>query len=145
MSHHELNYDQRIREQGYRLTPQRQMIMDALCAIGGHATAGQVYDQVHEVTPAIDRATVYRTLHFFCDLRLVVATNMNGEMCYEIVGRTPHHHLLCRLCGREQELSDHHLHDLVEHLQREHGFTAEIDHLVITGLCQQCAALQGET
>ena len=144
MSHHELNYDERIREQGYRLTPQRQMIMDALCAIGGHATASEVYDQVYELTPAIDRATVYRTLHFFCDLRLVVATKMNGDTCYEIVGKTPHHHLLCRICGREQELSDYHLHDLVEHLQCEHGFTAEIDHLVIAGVCDQCAPLHDD-
>ena len=30
MSHHEMNYEQRIREQGYRLTPQREIIMDAL-------------------------------------------------------------------------------------------------------------------
>ena len=144
MSHHTLNYDQRIREQGYRLTPQRQMIMDALCAIGGHATASQVYDQVHNLTPAVDRATVYRTLHFFCDLQLVVATNMNGEMCYEIAGKTPHHHLLCRVCGLELELSDQHFDALVKHLEREHGFIAEINHLVIPGLCQECASLEDE-
>jgi Fur family ferric uptake transcriptional regulator len=139
MSHHQLDYDKRIREQGYRLTPQRQIIMDALCHIGDHATAGEVYEQVHAQTPAIDRATVYRTLHFFHDLRLVVATEMDGDMRYEIAGETPHHHLLCRICGLEQELSDRHLHDLIEHLQREHGFTAEINHLVIPGVCHNCA------
>ena len=139
MSHHQLDYDKRIREQGYRLTPQRQIIMDALCGIGDHATAGEVYEQVHAQTPSIDRATVYRTLHFFHDLRLVVATEIEGDMRYEVAGQTPHHHLLCRICGQEQELSDRHLHDLLEHLQQEHGFTAEINHLVIPGVCHNCA------
>ena len=112
MTHQQINYDKRIREQGYRLTPQRQIIMDALCAIGDHATVGQVYDHVHAATPSIDRATVYRTLHFFRDLRLVVATDIAGEMLYEVAGETPHHHLICRVCGSEQPLSDQHLHDL---------------------------------
>ena len=144
MTHHQINYDKRIREQGFRLTPQRQIIMDALCAIGGHATVGQVYDRVHAATPSIDRATVYRTLHFFRDLRLVVATEIAGEMLYEVAGETPHHHLICRVCGSQQLLSEQHLHDLVEHLQQEHGFTAEINHLVIPGICQDCATANTE-
>jgi Fur family ferric uptake transcriptional regulator len=140
MTHHQIDYDKRIREQGYRLTPQRQIIMDALCAVGGHATAGQIYERVHIHTPTIDRATVYRTLHFFRDLQLVVATEIDGDMRYEIIGETPHHHLICRTCGAEQDLSDQHLRDLVVHLQQEHRFTAEINHLVIPGICHNCAA-----
>jgi len=140
MTHHQINYDKRIREQGYRLTPQRQIIMDALCTIGDHASVSQVYESVHTTNPSIDRATVYRTLHFFRDLRLVASSEIDGEILYEIVGKTPHHHLICRLCGTEQLLDDQHLNDLVEHLQQEHGFTAEINHLVISGICQDCAA-----
>jgi len=139
MTHHLIDYDKQIREQGYRLTPQRQIIMDALCAIGDHASVGQVYERVHAATPSIDRATVYRTLHFFRDLRLVVAAEIDGEMLYEIAGKTPHHHLICRVCGGEQLLSDQHLTYLIEHLQQEHGFTAEIKHLVIPGTCWDCA------
>lgn len=138
MTHHLIDYDKKIREQGYRLTPQRQIIMDALCAIGDHATVGQVYKRVHAVTPSIDRATVYRTLHFFRDLQLVVATEIDGDMVYEVAGEIPHHHLICRVCSGEQLLSDQHLTYLIEHLQQEHGFTAKINHLVIPGICRDC-------
>jgi Fe2+ or Zn2+ uptake regulation protein len=113
--------------------------MDALCSIGGHATACEVYEYVHAATPAIDRATVYRTLHFFRDLQLVVATEIDGDMRYEIIGETPHHHLICRICSAEKDLSDQHLHSLIVHLQQKHGFTAEINHLVIPGICRNCA------
>ncbi len=144
MTHHQISYDQQIRAQGYRLTPQRQIIMDALCAIGDHATVSQVYDRVHATTPSIDRATIYRTLHFFRDLRLVVATEIDGELMYEIAGETPHHHLICRICGAEQDLSDQHLHDLIKHLKQEHGFTAEINHLIIPGICHNCTTATKE-
>jgi Fur family transcriptional regulator, ferric uptake regulator len=138
LSHHELHYDERIREQGYRLTPQRETIMDALCAIGDHASVNQVYERVHQNSPAIDRATVYRTLHFFHDLQLVTASEIDGETVYEVAGRAAHHHLICRFCGAEQTLHDRDLQGLVSHLQETYGFTAELRHLVIPGLCQEC-------
>jgi Fur family transcriptional regulator, ferric uptake regulator len=138
MSHTKIGYDQRIREQGYRLTPQREIIMELLCKIGGHATVNEVYERVHDQAPAIDRATVYRTLHFFRELNLVSATEIDGELLYEVAGSTPHHHLLCHVCGAEQTFDDALLLDLIDHLQKEYHFTAEIDHLVINGRCQNC-------
>ena len=106
MSHHEIHYDERIREQGYRLTPQRQIIMDALCAFGDHASVNAVYERVHQHSPAIDRATVYRTLHFFHDLQLVTVSEIDGETVYEVAGQAAHHHLICNVCGAEQTLND---------------------------------------
>jgi Fur family ferric uptake transcriptional regulator len=138
LSHHEIHYDERIREQGYRLTPQRQIIMDALCAIGDHASVNQVYEQVHQDSPAIDRATVYRTLHFFHDLELVTASEIDGETVYEIAGHAAHHHLICSNCGAEQTLQDEDLEGLVSHLSEAYGFMAELRHLVIPGLCRRC-------
>ena len=138
MSHHEIHYDERIREQGYRLTPQRQIIMDALCAIGDHASVNQVYERVHQSSPAIDRATVYRTLHFFHDLQLVTASEIDGETMYEIAGQAAHHHLICNACGAEQTLQDEDLQDLVRHLLETYGFAAELRHLVLPGLCREC-------
>jgi Fe2+ or Zn2+ uptake regulation protein len=138
MSHNTLDYASRIREQGYRLTPQREIILDSLCEIGHHATVGELYDRVQEKAPAIDRATIYRAVKFFCDLQLVVGAEIKGETVYEIAGHTPHHHLVCRNCGEIQALENHHFQSLLDHLDQEHGFQAEIDHLTIPGLCHHC-------
>ena len=62
MSHHHLDFSQLIRAQGYRLTPQRQLVLDTLCAMSSHATACEIYDQVSAQMPALNQATVYRTL-----------------------------------------------------------------------------------
>lgn len=138
MSHNKLNYAQRIRDEGCRLTPQRQIIIDTLCAMNGHTTIGELYGQVHRQAPTIDLATVYRTMNFFRDLRLVVTAEIDGETVYEVADEQPHHHLVCRVCNEVQELDDHHFHALAEHLRREHGFAPEMDHLTIFGVCRQC-------
>jgi len=138
MSHLEQNYAQRIRELGFRLTPQRQLILDAVCDVGGHATATEIYNRVNLIAPAINRATVYRTLNFFREHRLVVSSEIEGKALYEIANPTPHHHLVCRCCGSVEPLADHHFQDLADHLLAEHGFVAEMDHLTITGVCEHC-------
>jgi Fur family ferric uptake transcriptional regulator len=128
----------RIRELGYRVTPQRQIILEAVRASEGHVTAVEVYEHVQAKTPALNQATVYRTLDFLCELRLVAKTEINGQSVYEAVDEERHHHLVCRQCRYEEVLADYHLAELSEHLMAEHGFKAELDHLAIPGICASC-------
>jgi Fur family ferric uptake transcriptional regulator len=138
MSHYRLNYLQQIRDRGYRLTPQRALILDALCSLNGHATVNEVYEQVQAQAPAINRATVYRTLAFFCQLQMVSESQMNGATVYEIIQERPHHHLVCRQCGHVSLLEDHHLTELSQQLTQAHGFAADLNHLTISGVCAGC-------
>ena len=138
MSHNERNFADFIREQGYRFTPQRQLILDALCAIGPHVTVDEIYARVAETAPSVNLATVYRTLDFLEELRLVVSADIQGKTVYEIAPPTPHHHLVCRSCGHVSLLENHHFDELVGHLADEHHFEADLDHLTISGLCHRC-------
>lgn len=142
MPHKELNYIARLRELGFRVTPQRQVILDTLCEIGSHATANQVYEKVTASVPHVNRATVYRVLDFFCNLRMATKTEIDGETVYEIVGKKPHHHLVCRHCGGVELLANYHFNDLQNLLLEAYGFEAELDHLVIHGICSCCRAGQ---
>lgn len=132
----------RIRERGYRVTPQRQLVLTAVRESDGHVTAGEVTQRVRSAVPAINQATVYRTLDFLCSMRLVTRTEISGQSVYEYVADQPHHHLVCRGCGHEEELGDHHFSSLSDHLLAEHGFQAELDHLAISGLCAGCRGAQ---
>lgn len=138
MSHHNIDYVGQIRDRGYRMTPQRQIVLDTVCAHGGHATAGEIYESVNELQPAINRTTVYRILDFFCELQLVAKADIGGQTIYEVVGDSPHHHLVCRQCGQVTSLADHHFDELAAHLLEEHGFEADLSHLAISGLCAEC-------
>ena len=128
----------RLHSQGYRLTPQRQMILEAVRQVDDHVTPDDVYERVHRRNPAISRATIYRTLDFLCEQRLIHALYWGGQMYYEIVDEQPHHHLVCRACGGMVECEHDLLQLLFEAVEKKHRFTIDMDHVALFGLCQQC-------
>jgi Fur family transcriptional regulator, ferric uptake regulator len=139
MSHHHHDYASLMRQRGFRVTPQRQLILDAICEGGGHTTFEEVFARVQAKSNAVNRATVYRTLDFLCELRLVVAADIGGgHTVYEIAGETPHHHLVCLNCRQVQQISHDTVKELFAKLEREQHFRVETDHLALFGLCQAC-------
>lgn len=140
MTHQHANYAAVMRARGFRVTPQRQLILDAICEGGGHTTPDEIYARVRAKSPAINRATVYRTLGFLCELRLVVAMQVGGHMVYEIAGDAPHHHLVCHRCNDIKEIGHHTLKALFAKIEREQQFRVDMDHLALFGLCKECRA-----
>jgi Fur family ferric uptake transcriptional regulator len=129
-----------LRESGYRLTPQRLMILEAVHHLGRHATADEVLGFVQARHPAMDLSTVYRTLELLRETGLVRTFERPGRaMEYELAA-DPHHHLVCRDCGSVTRLPDAALRQLAERLAADHGFEADLDHLAIVGLCAGCRA-----
>lgn len=138
MTHNEADFAGRMRAKGYRLTPQRQIILDALCGFGRHAAASEVYGRTQAIAPAIDRATVYRTLGLFEQLGIVASAELDGLTVFEIAGEGVHYHLLCRACGKIDHIAAAHLESFIDHLRTAHGFEAELTRLTIPGLCKEC-------
>lgn len=121
------------------MTPQRQMVLDAVCEIGGHARPEEVYELVHQKSPAVNRATIYRTLKLLSDLALIADTvSVDGHLVYEMAGEQTHHHLVCRTCGANVEFSDAEFRAFTEALQRSHGFLIETTHVTLSGVCAEC-------
>ncbi len=143
MTHDTLLWENVLRRAGHRVTRQRGVIIDAVCAGGGHVPLGEVYARARRQDPTLDRSTVYRALRMFTEVDLVVAADTgDGETYYEIKRPQSHHHLVCRRCGCEQEIDDSLLQAMFAQVSRQHGFTVATDHLVLFG---QCAACQGES
>ena len=138
MSHQKLDYATKIRECGCRLTPQRELILDAVCEGGGHTTVDEIYARVRARSKAVNLATVYRTLGFLCDMELVVCAEIDGHRVFEIASARPHHHLVCRLCGGVERLDHEIFQTLFTQIERQRGFKVEMKHLVLFGLCQDC-------
>lgn len=138
MSHH-THLVESIRQQGYRMTPQREMILEVIHRGDGHLTADEIYQKVHAKSPAVNLATIYRTLELLKALRLVTAID-TGEGCvyYELAGEQPHYHLVCQECGYRLELDCDILEPLERELSKRYGFQVSLDHLALFGLCQKC-------
>lgn len=139
MSHNTWDYAAYLRSRGYRMTPQRQTIMDAICEGGGHTSLPAILARVQRKSPTINQATVYRSLHFLLETGLIVKAEVaGGETLYEIAGRSPHHHLLCRACHHEIEIDAEPLAAMQEAIAQQYGFAVDANHLVLTGLCAHC-------
>lgn len=140
MSHYQTPYEDILRTAGYRVTRQRALILDAVCDVGRHSSLGEIYARVRLEDPSIDRSTLYRTLKLYVNLGLVVSAEPgDGETYYEITKVHPHHHLICRSCGQEQEIEHGVVQTMFDQLNVVYGFHADSDHLVIMGLCQACS------
>jgi Fe2+ or Zn2+ uptake regulation protein len=143
MSHTTHDYAAHIRRQGYRLTPQRQLILDAICAGGGHTMVDEIWARVQDRAPAVSRSTVYRNLEFLQALHLVVAAEIGGQTVYEIPHEHPHHHLNCQGCGQMIEIGQDALGSAFAALEGQYGFRVGADHLVLKGLCRDCRTRAG--
>jgi Fur family ferric uptake transcriptional regulator len=141
VTHQQTRWEDILRRAGYRATRQRGLILDAVCAGGGHTSLGEIYARARRRDATLDRSTVYRALRVFVETDLVVAADTgDGATRYEIKRAEPHHHLVCRLCGHEQEIDGSVLAAMVARVRRQHGFEVVTDHLVLFGYCDQCRA-----
>jgi len=131
-----------LHEQGFRFTPQREIILEVLHHIPGHSTAEEIYSRVQEVSSRVDIATLYRTLELLQELEFVNVIDMGAQgRRYELVGvNQPHPHLVCRSCGRILDLDPEELLPLAACLDRDHGFEAEVNRVAIPGRCAACRA-----
>ncbi len=129
-----------LRGSGHKMTPQRMMVLTSLRHAPGHLSATAIHDQVRASYPYVDISTVYRTLNVLKDLRLVSETHMGGgDATFEWVGVERHHHLICKQCNDVTSLDHEYMDRLAAHITEDLGFTADMDHFAIFGICAFCA------
>ncbi len=144
MSHESKDYIAALHSRGYRVTPQRLIVLDAVCELQGHATVSDIQNKVNLLDSTIDRSTIYRALDILTEVGLVVASEMDAETgrVYRIAGEAHHHHLLCQSCGEVFSISTDILFPVFQQIHDTYGFEVWADHLALKGLCERCAQKQ---
>jgi Fur family ferric uptake transcriptional regulator len=123
------------------MTPQRQLILEAIESMAGHIAVEAVHARVVERFPQVNISTVYRTLDLLQELGLVTHTHFDdGIAQYHRADQGLHQHLVCRGCGLEQELGLSILAPLADELRRRHGFELDLHHFALVGQCRVCVA-----
>ncbi len=130
----------KLNELGYRLTPQRVMILAAIENSANHISVEEIYAQIAAKYPQVNISTVYRTLELLEQLGLVTKTDLGGgRVRYHPVDKGRHHHLVCQECGAIIDLDESLLSSLKNTLLREYKFSADLKHLAIFGYCVNCS------
>jgi len=124
---------------GYPLTIQRRLLLNLVRNASGHIDAKELYRRANSQDESISLATVYRSLRLFKDLGLVEERRL-GQLrcCYEIKHSVEHQHLVCRGCGKVIEFETPLVQELINKVQREHGFDVTRAELCLEGYCRQC-------
>ena len=129
----------RLRGQGFRLTPQRMMILSAIEDGNGHICAEEIYAKVTAKYPHVNISTVYRTLELLKKLGMVIETDLgDGRLRYHSTDKGHHHHLVCTECGAIIDIDESTLARLQDVLLNRYKFSAELKHVAIFGLCEKC-------
>ncbi|MGB9639386.1 MAG: Fur family transcriptional regulator [Anaerolineales bacterium] len=136
---HCLTYIQALRERGYRITPQREIIIETLAHGDLHMSAEDVYQKVLHRSKAINLATVYRTLDLLVENGLAsrfVASD--GKLMYATERHGTHLHLNCRICGKNYQIDANLLQPLIKQIEEISGFKADSEHIALSGICKEC-------
>jgi len=128
-----------LRKQGFRITPQREMIINAIAHSPQHITAEEIFEKLKEHTRAINIATVYRTLDLLWHEGFARRNDLSeGKIVYSTFQHGPHIHLVCRRCNQVIEADVKLLNSLGEDLISNYHFRPDLNHFAIFGICADC-------
>ena len=122
-----------------RHTRQRAEVLALLDGTDEFRSAQQLHAQLRSGGSGVGLTTVYRTLQILADAGEVDQMRLpDGEQLYRRCSRQHHHHLVCRSCGRTEEVEGPAVEKWAEKVAAEHGFT-EVGHTIeIFGRCADC-------
>lgn len=129
-----------LRSQGYRLTPQRELVLAAVEALG-HATPDEIFAEVRRHSTSINLSTVYRTLELLDELGLIRHAHLSDRAStYHSARGHEHAHLVCRACRRSFSVGREEVETALASMVRSRGFEPDYGHLTVFGTCAECAA-----
>jgi len=136
-------WDDTLRASGYRVTPQRQLVLEAVTRLE-HATPEEIFTEVRHHARGVNVSTVYRTLELLEQIGLVTHTHLgHGAPRYHLAAEAKHVHLVCQQCEQVTQVDPVTVSSLVTALDEQLGFETDVGHLTVFGRCANCRASGG--
>ena len=134
------DWERRLKEHGFRITPQRQLVLEAVEHLR-HGTPEEILVEVQRTATGVNLSTVYRTLEVLEDVGLVTHAHIgHGPPTYHAVDEHVHIHLVCDTCGAVQSVGAAIAEEFLDELRRSTGFVTDISHVALHGTCSDCSA-----
>lgn len=134
------DFNEKLRESGFKLTPQRIAIANYLKGNTYHPTAARIYDDLKPQHPSMSMATVYNTLNTMVELGLVHEHKLSKDQVHYDPDLSPHHHFICRECKTVIDIPESGpLPKVVRDFQSKTKNRVDSASLVLTGICTHCS------
>jgi Fur family ferric uptake transcriptional regulator len=132
-------WEARLREQGFRITAQRQLVLESVNQLG-HGTPEEILSSVQKTASGVNLSTIYRTLEVLESVGLITHTHIgHGAPVYHSQDESPHIHLVCDDCTEVTSIPAASAAQFSLDLKETYGFTAHMTHMAVTGSCKACA------
>jgi Fur family transcriptional regulator, ferric uptake regulator len=132
-----------LRGEDLRITEPRRLVCEVIATRHDeHLTAATIYEAVQTGSDGdLDRATVYRTLEVLEEAGVIKHGHIgHGPTVYHLADDAPHLHLICSSCERTVTLDLEEARPLLDAIADRTGFTVDVEHFALSGLCQECAS-----
>ena len=137
-----------LKQQGVRLTRQRQILLSLIDDSGKHLDAETLFRLAKEKDPKLNRVTVYRTLKMLKESGLVDELDLmhygGDQHYYETRLKQEHAHVICLRCGKVEEFFGEPLQKIRRQVEQNLGFQILLTRTEIGGYCAHCQALRAE-
>jgi Fe2+ or Zn2+ uptake regulation protein len=130
-----------LRTKGYRITPQRRLLIEILLESTKALTAAEVWQLVRIRYADISLDTVYRNLNVLTDIGIIIPITGNGKdgARYELLSSAKHHHhIVCVKCGVAQCLDYCPIDPQFLMLLYSHGYQLLRHNIELYGVCAAC-------
>lgn len=129
-----------LRDQGFKATPQRLAVYEALASDDSHPNAEMLYNMLKEKYPTMSLATVYKTMDIFSAIGLIQVLNV-GEDSFRYDAQTDcHPHVRCVSCNRVDDVFEVDDEAMLQEIANKTGYQITGRQLYFFGKCQTCQA-----
>lgn len=138
-----------LHQHGYKLTPQRETILNVLANEDEHLSAEDIYDRVRKDNPNIGLATVYRTLEMLSAMKIIDKVSFEDQKVRYEWRKTElthaHHHLYCKDCGTIIEIDEDLIGLITPIISKKYHFQIDDLPLSFYGYCEDCQKKRSES
>ena len=127
-----------FREQGYKITPQREAVFRVLDGNDAHPTAESVHAAVVTDMPSVSLRTVYGVLNDLAAMGELQLLDMGTGSTRFDPNVDAHHHLVCTECGKVRDVYAD-FRSVRVPAGAEQGFTIDSAEVVFRGRCDTCS------
>lgn len=129
---------QALREAGLHVTAQRLAVLEAVAA-RPHLTAEEAVAYAQQALGSVSRQAVYDALNTLAERGLIRRIQPMGSPArYEDRVRDNHHHLICRRCGRVEDVDCAVGRAPCLTAARDHGYEIDEAEVIYWGICPDC-------
>lgn len=126
-----------LRDEGFRITPQRIAIVEYVMSTVEHPSAEQIYHIIKKDYPMVSLSTVYKTLDLLRKKRLVNEIDVNGQSRFD-PNTDVHINLVCIGCGKIDDVDDDSIKEIQSKAAKKSRYLIVRSNFDLYGYCSGC-------